>query len=102
MLMTTEPSLGGRQKIAVVEGNQQPSRKTLIAAVIGWLKAAMTATSHQSRIRSRSHRRWLEDYRRFGSDPKPEGPEPSPMPFEQWLKDNPPPDLQALVERAGD
>jgi hypothetical protein len=85
-----------------VEGNQQPSRKTLIAAVIGWLKAAMTATSHQSRIRSRSHRRWLEDYRRFGSDPKPEGPEPSPMPFEQWLKDNPPPDLQALVERAGD
>jgi hypothetical protein len=45
-------------------------------------------------------RQWVEDYKRYGTKPKPEGAE-SPIPYEQWLKDNPPPDLQKLVERAG-
>ena len=41
-------------------------------------------------------RQWVEDYKRYGTEPKPEGAE-SPIPYEQWLKDNPPPDLQELA-----
>jgi hypothetical protein len=44
----------------------------------------MTASSHKTRPLTRQ---WVEDYKRYGTAPKPE--------------DNPPPDLQALVERAG-
>jgi hypothetical protein len=39
-------------------------------------------------------RQWVEDYKRYGTAPKPEGAEAP-------TSDNPPPDLQALVERAG-
>jgi len=44
----------------------------------------MTASSHKTRPLTRQ---WVEDYKRYGTAPKPE--------------DNPPPDLQELVERAG-
>jgi hypothetical protein len=35
-------------------------------------------------------RQWVEDYRRYGTDPKPQG-----------VEDHSPPDLQELVGRAG-
>jgi hypothetical protein len=47
-------------------------------------------------------RQWVEDYKRYGTGPKPDTETAAPgVPFERWLKNNPMPDLQELIERAG-
>jgi hypothetical protein len=46
-------------------------------------------------------RQWVEDYKRYGTGPKPEGAPSAPMPYERWLQLNPPPSLDELVDRAG-
>src|SRR5262249_10917947 len=46
-------------------------------------------------------RQWVEDFKHYGTRPKSEGEIPAPGLLEQWLEENPPPDLQELVERAG-
>jgi hypothetical protein len=45
-------------------------------------------------------RQWVEDYLRFGTGPRLERGLLG-VPFEQWVRDNPPPDLQELVSRFG-
>jgi hypothetical protein len=47
-------------------------------------------------------RAWVAEYRRYGTEPKP--PDlgaTDDRNYEEWVQDNPPPDLQALVARAG-
>lgn len=47
-------------------------------------------------------RQWVEDFKKYGTDPKPKDKErPAAINFVEWLKTNPYPDLQEFVAHFG-